>query len=67
VVPSGRKAAGDLTSRRRKVSWYRHKHHVLIEDMLIAFRCARIATITAAQNTPELFGHGAVTYETTAE
>lgn len=51
----------DLAERRKKAPWYRHKHHVAIEDMLIAFRRARITTITAAQATPDLFIPDAVT------
>jgi hypothetical protein len=39
--------AADLNSRRKQAPWYRHKRHVSIEDMIIAFRCARITSITA--------------------
>jgi hypothetical protein len=42
----------DLNSRRQAAPWYQRKHHVSVEDMIIAFRRARITDITAAQDTP---------------
>jgi hypothetical protein len=42
----------DLNSRRQTAPWYWRKHHVSVEDMIIAFRRARITDITAAQDTP---------------
>jgi len=59
-------ADADLNSRRRSAPWYRHKRHVSIEDMITAFRRARITGITAAQDTSELFSDTALTSEATA-
>jgi hypothetical protein len=59
-------SAADLAERRKKAPWYRHKRHVSIEDILVAFRRARITTITAVQTTPDLFIPDAVTCEATA-
>jgi hypothetical protein len=56
----------DLASRRRGAPWYRHKRHVSIDDMIIAFRRARITDITAAQNTPALSGGTTPTSQATA-
>ncbi len=56
----------DLGSRRRAAPWYRHKRHVSIEDMLIAFRRARITQDTAAQDTPALFDETTPTSNPTA-
>jgi hypothetical protein len=62
---AGRPAA-DLNSRRQAAPWYRHKRHVSVEDMIIAFRRARITGNTAAQNTPALFDAPASTSQATA-
>jgi len=58
--------AADLNSRRRTAPWYRHKRHVSIEDMIIAFQRARITGITAAQDTPALFNGTAPTSQAAA-
>ncbi len=62
---AGRPAA-DLNSRRQAAPWYRHKRHVSVEDMIIAFRRARITGNTAAQDTPALFDAPASTSQATA-
>jgi hypothetical protein len=46
----------DLDARRHSAPWYRNKRHVSIEDMITAFRRARITESAAAQDTPALFG-----------
>jgi hypothetical protein len=56
----------DLGSRRRAAPWYRHKRHVSIEDIIIAFRHARITEDTAAQDTPALFDETTPTSNLTA-
>ena len=58
--------AADLNSRRQAAPWYRHKRHVSVEDMIIAFRRARITGNTAAQETPALFDAPASTSQATA-
>ena len=58
--------AADLNSRRQDAPWYRHKRHVSIEDMIIAFRRTRITSNTAAQGTSALFGENTPTSEATA-
>lgn len=58
--------AADLNSRRQAAPWYRHKRHVSVEDMIIAFRRARITGNTAAQDTPALFDAPASTSQATA-
>jgi DDE superfamily endonuclease len=58
--------AADLNSRRQAAPWYRHKRHVSVEDMIIAFRRARITRNTAAQDTPALFDAPASTSQATA-
>ncbi len=63
--PAGRPTA-DLNSRRQAAPWYRHKRHVSVEDMIIAFRRARITGNTAAQDTPALFDAPASTSQATA-
>jgi hypothetical protein len=45
----------DLAARRAVAPWYRHKRHVSLEDMIIAFRRARITDITAAGPAPGQF------------
>lgn len=62
---AGRPGA-DLSSRRQAAPWYRHKRHVSVEDMIIAFRRARITANTAAQDTPALFDAPASTRQATA-
>jgi DDE superfamily endonuclease len=58
--------AADLNSRRQAAPWYRHKRHVSVEDMIIAFRRARITGNTAAQDIPALFDAPASTSQATA-
>src|SRR6266540_3004580 len=58
--------AADLGSRRRAAPWYRHKRHVSTEDMIIAFRRARVTGNTAAQDTPALFDAPASTSQAAA-
>lgn len=58
--------ATDLNSRRQAAPWYRHKRHVSVEDMIIAFRRARITGNTAAQDTPALFDAPASASQATA-
>jgi hypothetical protein len=62
---AGRPGA-DLNSRRQAAPWYRHKRHVSVEDMIIAFRRARITGNTAAQGTPALFDGPAPARQATA-
>lgn len=59
-------AETDLTTRRGLARWYRHKEHISVTDLLIAFRRARITTIDAGQPTPDLTQHGPVTSTTRA-
>jgi hypothetical protein len=59
-------AGADLAERRGLARWYRHKKTVSVTDMLIAFRRARITTVHAAQTTPDLIEHTAVTRTTRA-
>lgn len=56
----------DLNSRHTRAPWYRHKRHVSVEDMITAFRRARITSITADQDAPDLFEPDAVTSNATA-
>src|SRR6266545_3011022 len=58
--------AADLGSRRRAAPWYRHKRHGSTEDMIIAFRRARVTGNTAAQDTPALFDAPASTSQAAA-
>lgn len=44
-------AAADVHTRRLHAPWYRHKRHIAVLDMLIAFRRSRITTITPGQST----------------
>jgi SRSO17 transposase len=53
--------AQDLTARLAGAPWYRHKRHIAVTDMLIAFRRTRITAITAGQTTPQLNDHDAHT------
>jgi hypothetical protein len=51
-------AEADLATRRALAPWYRQKTHVSLDDMQIAFRRARITTVSAghepaSQNPPE--------------
>ncbi|MBN1174052.1 MAG: hypothetical protein JXA67_17905 [Micromonosporaceae bacterium] len=54
-------AEQDLTERRTWARWYRHKKTISIDDMLVAFRRARITTVDPAQPVPNLFDDMAVT------
>ncbi|MGI8306333.1 IS701 family transposase [Saccharopolyspora hattusasensis] len=46
-------AVTDLAIAHAGRPWYRRKTHISIDDMLIAFRRARITTISAGHNTPD--------------
>lgn len=41
----------DLAAARTRAPWNRKKTHVSVDDMLIAFRRARITAVTAGQAT----------------
>jgi transposase len=56
----------DLNHRRASAPWYRHKQHIAVTDMLIAFRRNRITAITAGQTTPQLNDHNVLTRPSTA-
>lgn len=56
----------DLAERRSWTRWYRHKKTISIDDMLIAFRRARITAVDPAQPIPYLFDDTAVTSTATA-
>lgn len=56
----------DLTAHRNRAPWYRHKRHVSVEDMIAAFRRARITSITADQDAPNLFAPNTPTSNATA-
>jgi hypothetical protein len=43
--------AADLSAARARAPWNRKKTHVSIDDMLIAFRRARITAVSAGQDT----------------
>jgi hypothetical protein len=47
----------DLAARQASAPWYRHKQHIAVTDMLIAFRRTRITAITAGQDTHHLNDH----------
>jgi len=59
-------AERDLTKRRAWARWYRKKTTISVDDMLIAFRRARITTVDPAQATPDLLNDMAVTSAATA-
>lgn len=44
-------AETDLTAARARAPWNRRKNHVSVDDMLIAFRQARITAISPGQDT----------------
>jgi hypothetical protein len=51
-------AQADVATRRKIAPWYRHKTHISLDDMQIAFRRARITVVSAAhepdsQSPPE--------------
>ncbi|GAB3292539.1 hypothetical protein [Parasphingorhabdus pacifica] len=46
-------AEADLATARSRSPWNRKKTHVSIDDMLIAFRRARITAISTGQNTTD--------------
>jgi hypothetical protein len=52
AAPAGARA---LDGYRREHPWHRHKTHASVDDMLIAFRHARINHNTAAHNDPGQF------------
>jgi hypothetical protein len=53
--PAAPASTGALDGYRRLHPWHRHKSHVSVDDMLIAFRHARINRNTAAHNDPRQF------------
>jgi DDE family transposase len=53
--------AEDLADRRRAQPWYRHKHTASLDDVLIAFRRARISLIRPAHHHPAKFCSTAAT------
>jgi hypothetical protein len=59
-------AHADLAARRAAAPWYRHKRHVSIDDMLIAFRRARITDISAGHPVPGLCSPTSATCDATA-
>jgi hypothetical protein len=59
-------ASNDLASHRRRAPWYRHKRHVSIEDMLTAFRRARITATTPARAVPAQINQEATARAATA-
>jgi hypothetical protein len=56
----------DLAACRAAAPWYRHKRHVSIADMIIAFRRARITEATAVQPALALFDPTPATCDATA-
>jgi hypothetical protein len=56
----------DLAARLAQAPWYRHKRHIAVTDMIIAFRRARITGITAGQEAPHLNDHDAPTSQPAA-
>ena len=58
-------AADDVQTRRTHAPWYRHKRHIAVLDMLIAFRRNRITAITHADTAPQETDHGDLTRQTT--
>jgi hypothetical protein len=56
----------DLAAARARAPWNRKKTHVSVDDMLIAFRRARITAATAGQATLDQYPAGAVTSSSAA-
>ena len=54
-------AEADIAARRATTPWYQHKTNISLDDMLVAFRRARITTVTAAHNAPAQFTPAAAT------
>lgn len=54
-------AETDLAAARARAPWNRKKTHVSVDDMLIAFRRARITAIGAGQGTLDHYPAGSVT------
>lgn len=59
-------ADADIATRRAAARWYRHKRHIAVTDMLIAFRRARITDITAAHDIPQQYPDGVLTWGSAA-
>lgn len=59
-------AGHDVYTRRLHAPWYRHKQHIAVLDMLIAFRRIRITTITPGQSTLQQNDLDALTTRSTA-
>jgi hypothetical protein len=56
----------DLAAARARAPWNRKKTHVSIDDMLIAFRRARITAVTAGQDTLDQYPDRPATSSSTA-
>lgn len=56
----------DLAAARARAPWNRKKTHVSIDDMLIAFRRARITAISAGQDTADQYPARPVTSSSAA-
>lgn len=59
-------AEADLAAARARAPWNRKKTHVSVDDMLIAFRRARITAVTAGQNTVDQYAAKPATSASTA-
>jgi len=59
-------ADADLAAARARAPWNRRKTHVSIDDMLIAFRQARITTISTDHDTLDQYPHRPTTSAPTA-
>lgn len=59
-------ADSDVQARRAAAPWYRRKQHVALEDMIIAFRRARITDASPGQPGPALFPNTPPTSTATA-
>lgn len=59
-------AATDLAAHRRRAPWYRHKHHVSVDDMLVAFRRTRITPTSPAHTDTAQINYEAIARDTTA-
>jgi hypothetical protein len=51
----------DIATRRETAPWYQHKTHVSLDEMLIAFRRARITAVPAAHHALEQITTAALT------
>lgn len=60
------RAEADVAVRRKRAPWYRHKTHVSMIDMLVAFRRARITEVLAVHSSAQVIVIDGVTWEATA-